>query len=281
MARFKGKFLIGTIGNLTFKKNKKKQILQTKPGKGGVKQTTATKKAASVFGKASQFAYLIRNGFRQLTESNYDGEMINRLNKENFAILRQCYRPETESYEFKTDSFRRLNGFDFNSNSLLKDSIWVTPSVQLQDQELLIQLPEFKIPADLKFPVSGEHCDLKLRVHLFSVKTGIQHHVILDPLKISYDQKVVPAREWKLEVPDGCICLTGTALHYYRSQDDMKIPLNGKEFNPAIILDVTVSKGEFSLSPTPDWQSSDLSFEPNAKEENIQDDLPNGEIKPA
>lgn len=277
MARLKGKFLIGSIGNLTFKNNKKGQILQTKPGKGGVKQTKATKKAALVFGKASQFAYCIRNGFRQLTETNYDGEMINRLNKESFAILKQCYQPERESYEFKSDSFRRLNDFDFNSRSRLKDSLWIAASVHLLNQELLIQLPQFEIPADFKFPVNSDNCVLKLRVHLFSIKTDAQQHIFLDTLQISYDQKVVPARQWKLKIPDGCICLTGMALHYYRSQDNLTIPINTKEFNPAVILDVTVSKGEFNLSGSPDWQDSGLSFQPNIKKEKIQGDLPNQE----
>lgn len=280
MATFKGKFLIGSIGNLTFKKNRKGQVLQGKPGKGGVKQTIATKKAALVFGKASQFAYCIRNGFRQLTESNYDGEMINRLNKENFAILKQCYQPETESYEFKPDSFKRLNHFDFNSRSPLKDSLWIVPSVQLQHQELLIRLPEFEIPADFKFPVYSDSCVLKLRVHLLSIKKSAQQHIILDTLQISYDQKVVPAREWKLEIPDGCICLTGMALHYYRSKDNLTIPVNRKEFNPAVILNATVSEGEFNLPLNPDWQDSGLSFQPKVKEEDFLDDLPNQEIKP-
>jgi len=280
MATFKGKFLIGSIGNLTFKKNRKGQVLQRKPGKGSVKQTTATKKAALVFGKASQFAYCIRNGFRQLTESNYDGQMINRLNKENFAILKQCYQPETESYEFKSDSFKRLNHFDFNSSSPLKDSLWVVPSVQLQHRELLIRLPEFEIPADFKFPVYSDSCDLKLRVHLFSIEKGAQQHVILDTLQIFYDQKVVPAREWKLKIPDGCICLTGLALNYYRSKDNLTIPVNRKEFNPAVILNATVSEGEFNLSLNPDWQDFGLSFQPKIKEEDLLDNSPNPEIKP-
>lgn len=281
MATFKGKFLIGSIGNLTFKKNRKSQVLQRKPGKGSVKQTTATKKAALVFGKASQFAYCIRNGFRQLTEGNYDGQMINRLNKENFAILKQCYQSETESYEFKSDSFKRLNHFDFNSSSPLKDSLWVVPSVQLQHQELLIRLPEFEIPADFKFPAYSDSCDLKLRIHLLSIKMSAQQHIILDTLQLSYDQKVVPAREWKLEIPDGCICLTGMALHYYRSQDNLTIPINHKEFNPAVILNATVSERAFNLPLNPDWQDSGLSFQPEVKEEDILDDPPNQEINPA
>lgn len=279
MARFKGKFLIGSIGNLTFKKNRKEQILQTKPGKGGVKQTTATKKAALVFGKASAFSNCIRSNFRQLTGSDYDGEMINRLNKENFAILKQCYQPETESYEFKADSFRRLNGFDFNSKSQLKDSLWVEPTVQLSEKELLIQLPEFKIPTDFKFPAYSHTCSLKLSVYLFSIKTGVDHQLNLEPLQISNDQEMVPVREWKVEVPDGCICVTGMALHYYRIQGSMTIPVNHKAFNPAVILNTTISKGTYNLPWDVDWQFSGLSFEPKMKHNTHTGDLSNVETK--
>ncbi|RQO74091.1 hypothetical protein DBR43_01405 [Pedobacter sp. KBW06] len=280
MARFKGKFLVGSIGNLTFKKNKKEQIVQTKPGKRGVKQTTATKKAALVFGKASQFSNCVRTSFRSLTKGNYDGEMINRLNKENFAILRQCYQTESESYDFKPDSFKRLNGFDFNSKSPLKDNLWIEPSVQVQEKELLIQLPDFEIPADFKFPGLSNTCSLMLKVYLLSIKTGFEKGQYLEILQISNDQKIVPAQEWKLEIPDGCICVTGMALNYYRIQGNLMTPVNHKEFNPAVILNATVSNGEFNLPLDSSWQFSGFKFQPDVENENAPNDHSSPETKP-
>lgn len=279
MARFKGKFLIGSIGNLTFKKNKKEQIVQTKPGKRGIKQTTATKKTALVFGKASKFSNCIRTSFSFLTGRSYDGEMVNRLNKENFAILKQCYQPESESYDFKPDSFRRLNGFDFNNKSPLKDSLWIEPSVQLQDQKLLIQLSDFEIPADLKFPNRSNTCSLILKVYLLSIKTGLQKHIHLETLQISNEQKTVRSREWKLEIPDGCICVTGMALDYYRIQGNLMTPVNHKEFNPVVILNATVSNGEFNLPWDTSWQYSGFEFQPKVENEDIPNNLSSPETQ--
>lgn len=266
MARFKGKFLIGSIGNVTFKKHRKEQILQGKPEKGGVKQSRATKKAALVFGKASRFSACIRRSFCSLIDGDYDGEMINRLNKANFAILKQCYLPETESYEFKPESFRRLNGFDFNNQSELKDSLWVDPTVHLQNQELLIQLPGFEIPADFKFPHRSNACTLELSVYLLSIRTGFEKHLRLEALEISNEQTSVAAREWKLEIPDGCICVTGMALHYYHVAGHLTVPLNNKNFNPVVILNATVSEGEFNVPWDPSWQFSRFKFQPKIKE---------------
>lgn len=279
MARFKGKFLIDSIGNLTFKKNRKEQIVQTKPGKRGIKQTIATKKTALVFGKASKFSNCIRTSFSWLTGRSYDGEMINRLNKENFAILKQCYQPETERYEFKPDSFRRLNGFDFNNNSPLKDSLWIELSVRLEEQELRIQLPSLEIPADLKFPNRSNTCNLMLKVYLLSIRTGFEKEINLETLQISNDQKTLPAREWKLEIPDGCICVTGMVLDYYRIQGNLMTPVNHKEFNPAVILNATVSDGEFNLPWDSSWQYSRFSFQPDVKNEDAPNDLSSSETK--
>lgn len=274
MARFKGKFLIGAIGNLTFKKHREEQILQRKPGKGRVKQTKATKKAALVFGKASRFSNCIRQSFGFLIDDRHDGGMVNRLNKENFAIFKQCYQPETENYEFKPDSFRRLNGFDFNTKSLLKDSLWVEPSVQLIGQELQIRIPDLEIPADFKFPNRSNICNVELNVYLLSIRTGFEKRLHLEAMQISEDEKMVQAREWKVEVPDGCICITGLALHYYKVQGNMMTPAYHKEFNPAVILNATVSNGEFNLPWNSSWQPAGIRFRPKN-----QDDLSNQEIK--
>ncbi|AOM79091.1 hypothetical protein [Pedobacter steynii] len=272
MARLKGKFLIGAIGNLTFKKHRKEQIVQTKPGKGGVKQTKETKKAALVFGKASRFSNCLRQSFGFLIEDRYDGGMVNRLNKENFAIFKQCYQPETESYEFKPDSFRRLNGFDFNTKSPLKDSLWVEPSVQLVGQELQIRIPDFEIPSDFKFPPHSNICSVELSIYLLSIETCYQQQIRLEALQISNAQKMVPSREWKIEIPDGCICVTGLALHYYRNQGNLTVPVNHKEFNPAVIVNATVSNGKFNLPWDVSWHYAAIRFRPKN-----QDDLSNQE----
>ncbi|SHG38376.1 hypothetical protein [Pedobacter caeni] len=268
MARLKGKFLIGTIGNLTFKTDKKGQILQRKIGKGHIKQTKATKTTARVFGKASSFSLCVRKNFGYVMGDHYDGEMVNRFNKENFAIFRQCYQPETERYEFKTDYFQRLNGFDFNVASPLKNSLWLVPSVQLSGRELLIRLPDCEIQTDFKFPTKSNICTLELMIYLISIRTGFEKQINLEPLQISNDQKIIPAREWKVEIPDGCICITGMLLYYYdyHSQQQVKIPINHKEFNPAAILDASVSDGEFNLPWDSSWQSSGLQFQPKIRE---------------
>lgn len=57
-------------------------------------------------------------------------------------------------------------------------------------------------------------------------------------------------------------------LYYYdyRSQQQVKIQVNHKEFNPVAILNASVSDGEFNLPWDSSWQFSGLQFQPKVKE---------------
>lgn len=152
MAIRKGNFLIGKLKDLVYKKQKNQQIVQTAPGKGMVKQTPETKKLAYLFGRASMLGKIIRASAANLIFGFHDGPMINRLTKKIQEILLQYYPAQNEIHQFTTDGFSQLNGFDFNLDSPLNKSLWVEPVITLSGHELLVNLPEIKIPAELKFP---------------------------------------------------------------------------------------------------------------------------------
>ncbi|MGY0039911.1 hypothetical protein [Pedobacter sp. NJ-S-72] len=144
MAIRKGNFLTGKLKNLVYRKQKNVQILQTKPGKGMVRQTPDTKKKAYLFGRASTLGKFIRTLVENLIFEFHDGPMVNRLTKKLQEILLPYYPGDNEIHQFTTDGFAALNGFDFNLNSPLNKSLWVKPVTALSGNELRVTLPEIK-----------------------------------------------------------------------------------------------------------------------------------------
>ncbi|WEK20599.1 MAG: hypothetical protein P0Y49_05535 [Candidatus Pedobacter colombiensis] len=248
MAKFDGKHLTGMIGKLVTRKVKNKQIVQRAPV--SVKQTKATKKAASIFGQGSILAGTIRRNFEAFINSNYHGDMVNRLNTPIRAVIRQCYNPETDKFNFAEDSFSRLAGFEFNIKSLLSNNLWVTPEMSLNGNILKISIPEAKIPKQLKFPSRANLCELTVVVTLISLQQAKFKHPLFQSIEISKTQDTLAAQEFTFEVPDGCLCVAGLNLGYFSLHNSIKTILNNKDFNPAGLLGAIIVPGEFVL-PAP------------------------------
>ncbi|WP_316815583.1 hypothetical protein [Pedobacter nyackensis] len=247
MAKFDGKYLKGLIGKVVVRRGKKAQIIQTVPR--DVKQTQATKKAAGVFGQGSILAGTIRNNLYALFGSNYDGEMINRLNTPVRAVLRQCYNLESEQFNFTEDSFSRLAGFEFNSKSLLINQLWVQPKLQYSDNVLTLSIPETQIPAQLKFPATANICKFTLAVSQIALHDGLNHDPLVRQIEIHKNQGFIPAQEFSFDVADGILCIAGIGLNYFALNNDVKTVINNKVFNPAGIIGAIITDGTFILPP--------------------------------
>lgn len=64
--------------------------------------------------------------------------------------------------------------------------------------------------------------------------------------------KIIPAREWTINVPPGCYCTTVMALHYYQLQRLIQ-SLNGEDCSPAMICDFSITPGDFSKDEGHPW----------------------------
>ena len=114
MATFDGKFIRGAAGDLIFKKNGKKQVIQGKSKKDQIDMTQATFDAAFIFGRSSTLASYIRAGAEPIIRFN-DGGMISRFTGECNQILQQAIKGKDNEFDFNQDYFSRLNGFEFNN----------------------------------------------------------------------------------------------------------------------------------------------------------------------
>lgn len=255
MARLIGKFIIGSIGNVTYKKRRKQQILSAKAVT--VKQTKATKSAAGIFGKASSLSYRFRSRIDYIQHSHHDGGMVNRLTKTNSLILRQCFDPKTKLFQFKRDSFDLLKGFDFNTDSPFRKYWWTVPEVHLKNQQLSIRIPEFSVVEALKFPEDATSCTITFVINLYSLDKSLKHiylkKLALETLTINADQTSFTGQEWLFDIPEGCIILCAAGIRYYKQRQDTQFLLNHKTLNPTCLLNILVNEGTFTSKQTPPW----------------------------
>ncbi len=254
MAIRKGNFILGSIEGSVFKVFRGTQVIQSAPGKGGVKQTRATKKSAGLFGKGSALAAEIRRSLYHVIHENGDGTMVSRLTTEMAAIVRHCYQPQTETFLFETDSFKSLTGFNFNQKSPFQKSLWLDLENKLSENTLTVTLPQLKIPEELKFPNRTNLCRITVCITLISLKEGLKYQVpVLQTLDITSDQHIAEKHDFEFAVPEGCLCVAGIGLNYFAVNKGITVDKRSKDFNPAVICAAFVNNGTFHTEEPNLW----------------------------
>jgi len=247
MGKFDGKHIRGLVGNLISRKTKDGLVLQMAPIR--VKQSKGTKKAQKVFGQGSVLAGAIRRGLRFIIHDRNDSGMVNRFNTPVRDVLKQCFDKQTEQYSFQEDSFERLTGFEFNIKSLLINSLLVKPELHFNGVVLKVSIPEIVVPKELKFPGSTNQCELVVSVTMIALHE--RRYKDLDPeiMEIDSNQELSPAQEFEFEVSEGCLCVAGIGLRYFKVHNNMKAMFNSDDFNPANVCGAVVTPGMFKLPP--------------------------------
>jgi hypothetical protein len=254
MARIIGKYIKGSAGKFVYKVIDGVQILQSAPGKGGVKQTKATKKAANIFGRSSALACTFRSGLKPVFNSFYDGKMVSRLTGEVSALVRQCYQATTQTFIFNTDSFKSLAGFNFNLASPLQRSLWLPVESKIAGNVLTITLPELKVKEDLKFPKVSNLCRIIICLKIFNLEKGLELKMQeIRRLEVKSDQVLVERQDFEFQIPEGCLCLAGIGLHYYTMSDGIAYSNNNKTFNPSGICAAHFNPGTFKDDEPLKW----------------------------
>ena len=254
MGKFDGKYLRGAVGPSIFKKVRGQQIVQGK-SKKKMQQSDETKKAAAVFGKASSLASYIRVALNQ-TINFYDGTMISRLTGEVNQVFNSSLIPESQTLSLNSEGFSRLNGFEFNVTSPVRNQIFVQPAVSTTGNNLQINLPEINIPMELKFPVNGAYCVLAFELALFDLQNGRykKEAIQTTEIKYNYEPAIVPASQFSFQTEPGCLCIINIALQYYEKTFAGNSVVNNKSFNPSAILKAFLLEGTPDQSVTEKWQ---------------------------
>lgn len=256
MAKLKGKIIKGQVNDMVYREYRGEQIVQSLPNIKKKNRTEGTKKAATVFGKATKLAAEIRVGLDNTTIRFYDGRMIYRLSTEVLHCLNSVKNSETQTFNLKEDSFRSLVGFEFNLDSPLKNNLLVAPNITLTGTTLKVEIPELKIPIDLKFPEDRlNRCRLMIentQIDLVNRQSSPPSPQLMD-IPYSYKPTLVPGQAFEFEVASGCLCITAISLQYVNSSFAGDIIVNTKSFNPAAIVHAFIAEGTANPINRDDW----------------------------
>ena len=137
--------LSGRLGNQVYyyrkdKKNRKQYLVRRAPET--VKQTTATKGAATDFGIASKSSRLIRTALYEYTQHCYDNTLHYRLNTMMGKVLRADGSHPAGSRTWSADNMQSLTNFQFNRSASIHQLLKITPVIKKNDQgDLNISFP--------------------------------------------------------------------------------------------------------------------------------------------
>ena len=245
----------GKIGDTVHKTWMDKDVVQSAPGKGNVKQTEETKKAASVFGKVSSFGNLIRDSFKEIIMGYYDTLMIARLTGQLNTNLRKCYNPEDKTWAFEEHSLKSLEGFEFNINSPLKRNSSINPTYNLTDNKLSLSFPEINVATDLIFPKNSSSAEITVMYKEYNLDrlTYRFHPVQSYSFEVGKLETTVAAADYTFEATEGCLCIVSIGIKYHAEYRTSKVLRNNKDLNPAGICCAVFNKGEFILTDDEGW----------------------------
>lgn len=242
MARFKGKFIVGSIGPVTYRRSKNGGVISKRAK--DVKQTEATKKSARFFGGVASFAKVLRLQLGNICQQ--DTTLMTRLNKELLAVMLNCYTKETKTYNFDNDYFSRLDGLELNADSPLREYLWTEPVVDLSENKLAIHIPELIGGVQVKFPISASHCQVQIQVMQFDLRGGHYQKSPLIGFTLEQDGVVIPAQDFLVDVVPGVLCVVGLGLRFFKAEYGMHVLLNSIELSPAALLFAKFNQGVFS-----------------------------------
>ncbi|TKC10154.1 hypothetical protein FA048_08105 [Pedobacter polaris] len=250
MALYDGKNIKGSIGKLSFRKrDKKTTTIQSNPGKGTMKQTPATKKSASLFGSVvSPLAKHIRHNLQHLVNGFYDIKMVNRMNSDIAIIINQ-HLQEDRQIVFNQDSFNRLNGFEFNTKSLLIDSLLISPKLSFENSQVQLTFPALKVAKDLKFRVGSNKVMLQIQPVFFCLAKGLWLKPTMQTICLEKGQAITAIQNFNYSFPKGTTCLFGIGLVFFNGS----IAINDKIFNPAGICASAYNEGTIDETELTGW----------------------------
>jgi len=117
----------------------------------------------------------------------------------------------------------------------------------MEDDDMVLRIPEIKVLRQLKFPKGATLCEPGLYLCLFSPEAGYRAAYYFKTSKINNTDDTIPAQEFRIHVPKGCVCLSAISTRYFSISEDLKTPFNiSGMFDPASIYSAIVNPGIFS-----------------------------------
>ena len=239
MAIFSGKNFKGLLGGLAFRQLDGRTIVQTAPGKGGVRQTVATKERSIEFGIASATNKAIRICFNSLHERLVGKKMPQRLQNIVSTIIRTNSRWERGKGELTGGDVGLLSGFNFNANPPFeKVFLPQIESVVGEDETLKVIVPSFIPQNALVIPFSASECVLRLQVIAFDFAQEVYKEIGEEEASFPVNGERVEGLSFTFEAEGlkDTVIMAGIALEFYTPARRGSILLNTNDFSPCLLL---------------------------------------------
>ncbi len=225
---------IGRLGNVIHYKSDGQFYSRSAPRK--FKQTKATKLAATVFGRASGIASVIRSLLFNVIPNPTDRSMQLRLVS---GVLEWLHQVGNESAK-PTNQPAPLTGFSFTGKGPSVTKRWKVEIQLTNPQEglILISVPEFTPNQSIAAPVDTAYIVCTLATAVCDLVSGQGIHQVTTELTFNFDNIKVPAQTLSMELPTprGVLIVTGISLVYKIQKTRYIRTNNDKLFMPSEIL---------------------------------------------
>ncbi|CAM4226724.1 hypothetical protein SAMN06265348_107228 [Pedobacter westerhofensis] len=257
----KKNFLSGVLGPLKFSVRNGEQLVSKAVAPGTMKQSRATKKASTVFGKAASLSRLLRESVSGQYAGLFGNDIINGLTGRMYPILKDCCDPETGDYKFDLHSFSRLQQLEFNSKSKVINLLQENPLGILNGDVLSLTL-EQPLLQDFKFPLRSFKCKITAALSLFRLKDQkMIRRAEVQSIVVEKANEMTAPHTFSFKLPAGCLCTLTLFMDYSTIDEAGWKLLKDKKFSPAVICGAYHTEGEYQKDVDGRfWTRTDVEF---------------------
>jgi len=222
-----------TVENIIYYQWKGIDCIRTVPA--WVRQTKATKKAATDFGVAVKSAATMRSLFGKLMPVKPPARS---LVYETDGAFRKWLQGNPLSEVAPVDGIPFFEGLSFNEAVDFKGIVQVKTGITRNgDGGLLIRWPEFNPVATIKAPSGTVQLVIRYMVATIDMRLNGESHCAEANITIPYVDEVMPPQEILVQnatVP-GCLALVGVSGRYYKDALQAT-PINQLRWKPSAIV---------------------------------------------
>lgn len=231
--------LSGIVGPVSYRVKNGVTVVQTKPGKGKMKQTEATASAASDFGSASTAARKIRTAMFPILQGHGDAALYRRFAAKVYEAVKLDTQHSKGKRTLADGDLSVLSGFDCNANSPFAKYCALWPMVAYDaGQNIVLSVPAFHPAEMIRAIPTASDSEICLLVTAFDPETLAETHTEMFRLPFALTDQEVPEQQWVLTgvVPNAVVVLTAAVFYFRNNNAAGAVGLNGKHLHPCAIV---------------------------------------------
>ena len=224
--------ITGRIGNIVFYKRGDKYYSRSVPGR--IRQTKATKKCATEFGKASGAGKILREQLLPVIPFPADNKMQTRLVSDLCRWFRSGFDPKQPC-----DPVPFLNDFSFTKSDTVAERWRVSLQVtKTADGMLEMKIPAFVPAKNILAPAGTVSVKCHIATAGYGLKNGAATGGFSTSLNFNYNDEPVAEQIISLPIPtfSQTLIVTGVSLEYYFNKNGHLQKSMNKAFMPAGIV---------------------------------------------